>query len=250
MRFRYSAAGPVLFNQWICELKQGVSYGVVGSGGSGKSTLLRRVAGLLPQARKTPAFVSPRGLRLKRSVFSKAKRAHEPIDGLHPEATCLMVFQDGGLLDDWSVERNCELGAVGGRFSSSLFSSKKRSEVLSAVGLKEHSQKRVSELSGGMKKRLGLARALLCQPDLLLADSLDLGLDPITSRQIFDLLSEWKLQMTLVLTSISLLPLVHYVDEVWILDQGQRTWSGAQCDALQAIRDGLLSAYTPYQLES
>ena len=135
---------------------------LMGPSGSGKSTLLRLASGQL-----TP---------LAGTVFRKAQRLG-------------FVFQRNALFDSLSVQENL-LFPLRGLYkiipSSSWIS--RVDQVLDQVGLLASKNKFPGELSGGMQKRLALARALVTEPDLLLCDDPTAGLDPVTGAQIIDLL--------------------------------------------------------------
>ena len=110
------------------------------------------------------------------------------------------LFQGAALYDSMSVRENLEFPLI----RNSNLTAKEREEkvktVLENVSLEEAIDKMPSELSGGMKKRIGLARSIISEPKLMLYDEPTTGLDPITSKEISSLILE--LQKSLKMTSI------------------------------------------------
>jgi len=149
---------------------------IMGASGSGKSTILKLVLGLI-RPDEGQIFIDDRDTTnlSERELVSVRKRIG-------------MVFQEGALFDSLSVREN-----VGYR----LFEEGKLSEeeidhsvrrLLGFVGLEDAIDKMPAELSGGMKRRVGLARALVGTPKIVLYDEPTAGLDPITKRTIVELM--------------------------------------------------------------
>lgn len=160
------------------EVKKGENVVVLGRSGTGKSVLIKIISGLL----KPDAGV--------------VKVLGQEVDKLNPkelDALRLKIgfsFQNSALYDSMTVGENLEFPLV--RHSKHL----KRSEidnavetVLRAVGLIETINQMPSELSGGQKKRIGIARTLILQPEIMLYDEPTAGLDPITSIEINNLIN-------------------------------------------------------------
>lgn len=146
---------------------------VVGPSGCGKSTLLRMVSGLLiPSHGEVSVFNNP---------------VTEPRDDIG------IVFQKANLLPWLSVRKNLlfPLKHKYGRYSKK--DEKRADELLKMVGLEQFADKMPDQLSGGMQQRLGIARALLLDPDILLMDEPFSALDVLTREQMgFDLLDIWE----------------------------------------------------------
>ena len=145
---------------------------ILGASGAGKSTILRIVLGLL----------KPDGGR----VFIKGRRVDQLSESelMAVRADLGMVFQEGGLFDSLTVREN-----VGYRLYEETRMpldevDVRVREVLGYVGLEEYWDRRPSELSGGQRRRVGIARALAARPDILLYDEPTTGLDPITALTI------------------------------------------------------------------
>jgi phospholipid/cholesterol/gamma-HCH transport system ATP-binding protein len=136
------------------------------------------------------------------------------------------LFQQAALYDSLTVEDNVAFPLH--RYSSDTADQQKEKvqELLKSVGMEQHGRKLPSQISGGMQKRVGLARALVLDPDILLFDEPTAGLDPITSAEIDDLIV--KLQETRKLTSIVV---THDI-------RGAKTFA----DRLMLLRDGKIVA--------
>jgi phospholipid/cholesterol/gamma-HCH transport system ATP-binding protein len=145
---------------------------ILGASGAGKSTILRIVLGLLkPDAGR---------------VFIKGRRVDQLSESelMAVRADLGMVFQEGGLFDSLTVREN-----VGYRLYEETRMpldevDVRVREVLGYVGMEEYWDRRPSELSGGQRRRVGIARALAARPDILLYDEPTTGLDPITALTI------------------------------------------------------------------
>jgi phospholipid/cholesterol/gamma-HCH transport system ATP-binding protein len=157
-------------------IRRGETKIILGESGSGKSTILKLILGLirpdsgriLVEGRDITALAESDLVSIRRSIG--------------------MVFQEGALFDSLSVEEN-----VGYRLAEEgqLGESEIHREVvqlLGFVGLEEAIDKMPAELSGGMKRRVGIARALVGTPKVVLYDEPTAGLDPITKRTIVELM--------------------------------------------------------------
>ncbi len=158
-------------------LKKGENLVVLGKSGSGKSVLIKCMVGLL-----TP----DKGLV---EVFGKNIPKLDRYELDHIRVKIGFLFQSSALYDSMTVRENLEFPL------RRHWISKTREEVdelvleaLDNVGLKDAIDLMPSELSGGMRKRIGLARTLILKPDIILYDEPTTGLDPITSREISNLI--------------------------------------------------------------
>ena len=159
-------------------IKKGETLAVVGPSGTGKSTLLKLLIGL---ARPTSGQVWVDGKEISRL---KEKELDEARLGMG------MVFQYSALFDSMSVGENVAFGL---RQHTDMKEGEIRrvvEERLAGVGLAGLADAMPNELSGGMKKRVGLARALAFKPNIILYDEPSSGLDPIMSRKIDELILE------------------------------------------------------------
>lgn len=162
-------------------LEPGTFTVLLGRSGAGKSTLLRVCNGL---QRPTGGALTVDGLGRPRSAADWRR---------HRLATAL-IFQSHQLLPRWSVLDNALVGAIGRRSVLAGLLPPPRSEMLLAleclerVGLSDKACLRVDRLSGGERQRVGIARALVQRPRIVLADEPVASLDPATAVQVLDLL--------------------------------------------------------------
>jgi len=151
---------------------------VLGQSGSGKSTLLRLILGIL---KPTGGSVRFKGLDIARMGRQQLNRTRQKIG---------MVYQNSALISSLSVRDNLALPLE-------ELTRKPRAEIdrlvdekLALVGMPEARDKMPSELSGGMRKRIGLARGIIMDPELILYDEPSAGLDPVISSVIDELIIE------------------------------------------------------------
>lgn len=149
---------------------------VTGPAGSGKTTLLKALAGLIPATTGTVTWDG----------------AREPV-----KSAFGMVFQSDALFDSMSVLDNVLL-PLRKRGVGEEEALERARRALADVGLLEAAAKRPQDLSGGMKKRAGIARAIVARPAVLLADDPFAGLDPVTEAQIARLLLKASQGKTLI----------------------------------------------------
>jgi len=153
------------------------------------------------------------------------------------------MFQDAALFDSVSLGENLA-------FPLRRHTSKSEKEIrdtvrekLSEVGLETERDKMPADLSGGMRKRAGLARALVLDPPMLLVDEPGSGLDPVTASEIHDLLRELKERQgtTLVVVTHDVARVRGFADRLGVLDQGRMIASGIP-EKLAGSRDELVRA--------
>lgn len=167
------------------ELEAGARAVVWGPAGGGKTSLLKCLAGLVVP---TSGEVQWDGVAIA-SLSAGAKRAAQVNFG--------MVFQSDALFDSMSVLENVLLPLRKRRVAEEEAQVRAR-EALARVGLEKAADKKPETLSGGMKKRCGVARAIVARPSVLLADDPFAGLDPVTERSIAELLLEVSAGKTLI----------------------------------------------------
>lgn len=158
-------------------LKTGENLVVLGKSGSGKSVLVKLIAGLLAADSGEINVLNKEVTQLEREELNEL-RQHIGF-----------LFQSGALYDSMSVRENLEFPLL--RIRKNL-SEKERTDkielVLEQVGLADAIDKMPSELSGGMRKRIGLARTIVVDPSIMLYDEPTTGLDPSTSKEISELI--------------------------------------------------------------
>jgi phospholipid/cholesterol/gamma-HCH transport system ATP-binding protein len=167
--------GPPILNDVSFKVAQGETRILLGPAGVGKSVLLKLANGLL-----RPDAGSIR-------LFGK-EIAAMPEEQLFPMRTRIgMVFQEGALFDSLTVRDNVAYQLIQERVADDEIDQRVR-EALSFVGLEETFSLYPSSLSGGMRRRVAIARAFISHPHLLLYDSPTGGLDPVTSTTIIELI--------------------------------------------------------------
>jgi NitT/TauT family transport system ATP-binding protein len=175
-------------------LRSGEIVGLLGRSGSGKSTLLRIIAGLLRPTRG--------------EVLWQGKPVRGPVRGVS------MVFQSFALFPWLSVQENVELGLEAQGVPRAVRESRAE-DAIDLIGLGGYESAYPKELSGGMRQRVGLARALVTHPDLLLMDEPFSALDVLTAEtlrtDLIDLWSERKLPVQ------SILMVTHNIEEAVLM---------------------------------
>lgn len=166
-------AATVLFSGASFVLPQHGFYLLIGTSGGGKSSLLRLLSGLLPDREPGPVL-SGRLLLFGQQVDAE--------HGNREAGSIVAILQDEGLLDELSPRANVELALRAAGRSRRLAPG-----MLALAGLSDPPA-RIADLSGGMRKRLAVARALASEPRLLLADEPTAGLDTPSARSIAELL--------------------------------------------------------------
>lgn len=191
---------------------------ILGGSGCGKSTLLRHIIGL---SRPMSGSINVGGVNMctaPQKEFRSVKR-HMGV-----------LFQDGALLGSLTVGENVGLSLK----EHTRLSTEEIREIaihnLSLVGLSDVVDYYPAELSGGMRKRVGLARALVTTPPILLCDEPTSGLDPISAAQMDELLLTMKEhfpEMTIVIVSHDLSSLKVVADHVLVLNDRKDIFSGS-----------------------
>jgi len=207
---------------------------LMGLSGSGKSTLLRAVNGLNPVTRGAVLVRSPDGGRV--DVVTCAPAALRALR----RGGVAMVFQNFALLPWRSVVDNVALGLeLGGTPQAARL--EKAREVLATVGLADWADKRVSELSGGMQQRVGLARAFATDAEILLMDEPFSALDPLIRSRLQDELLELqdRMRCTILFVSHDLEEAVKLGTTITIMEGGRIVQTGAP-------KDIVLRPATPY----
>ena len=159
---------------------QGENVVILGRSGSGKSVFIKCIAGLLkPDSGVLKVFGKEVTEMTRKEMEAMRKRVG-------------FMFQGNALYDSMTVRENLEfpLRRHMGTTNFKREATERVEEVLEGVGLAHTKDKMPSELSGGMKKRIALARTLILRPDIILYDEPTSGLDPITSREISRLILE------------------------------------------------------------
>jgi len=154
----------------------GSRFGIIGPAASGKTVLLKLICGLL---RPDAGRIHVDGEDVTELGESELMRIRSRVG---------MLFQNYALFDFMSVADNVAFPLVRRGETDADVLASRVADRLRAVGLAGSDDKMPSELSGGMKKRVGIARATVAHPDIVIYDEPTAGLDPVTTSKIYDLL--------------------------------------------------------------
>lgn len=189
---------------------------IIGQSGSGKTVFMKCLVGLL-EVDSGGVFFDNRNF--SEMSFGERKIVRKEIG---------MLFQGGALFDSLTVEENV-------MFPLTMFTEMKPDEkkdrvnfCLERVNLVNANKKYPSELSGGMIKRVAIARAISMNPRYLFCDEPNSGLDPITSGRIDDLISEltYEFNMTTIVNTHDMNSVIKAGDTISFIYQGQLWWTG------------------------
>jgi len=191
---------------------------IIGESGSGKTTLLKIMIGLLES---DSGVVNYNGRNFTEMNFKQKKNLRKEIG---------MLFQGGALFDYMSVEENII-------FPLNMFAEKSEEEnlervnfCLNRVNLENTNHLLPSELSGGMKKRVAIARAIALNPKYLLCDEPNSGLDPKTAILIDNLIQEitQEYNITTIVNSHDMNSVMEIGDKIAFIHQGKIWWKGSK----------------------
>jgi len=214
------------------DLLQGETLAILGGSGTGKSVLVKHLVGLLDPDAGSIHMGDADVTHLRGGALYKHRRRFG------------YLFQGAALFDSMDVGENVGLGLRENTRKSAAEIEAIVAEKLALVGLKGIERKRVSELSGGMKKRVGLARAIAMEPEVIIYDEPTTGLDPVTSAVIGELIQGMKTRLSissLVVTHD--IPLVRRVaDRAVLLHEGKLIFQGA-VEALNTSEDPRVRAF-------
>ena len=214
------------------EIKEGETLAIIGGSGSGKSTLLRLLIGLI---RPTSGQILVRGKDV-------AGYSEEEWDKLRLRMG--MVFQYSALFDSMTVGENVAFGLREHKSLPETEIQRIIKEKLTLVGLPGVEQKMPGELSGGMKKRVGLARAIAIEPDIIFYDEPSSGLDPITTAKIDELIVDMqrKLSVTSVVVTHDMASACRIADRIAMIYEGELI-AVDTVDRFQHIEDERVQAF-------
>lgn len=206
-----------VLNGVTLNINKGETLVIIGRSGEGKSVLIKHIVGLLyPDS----GYVKVEGQNVtelnEKELYNLRKKFG-------------FLFQGAALFDSMTVGENVGLPLVESDHKFTVDEIKKFvSEKLDLVGLPGVETLKPSELSGGMKKRVGLARALISNPEYILYDEPTTGLDPIMSDSIDNLIKELsnKLNVTSIVVTHDLYSVKNVADKVSMLHEGKIYYTG------------------------
>ncbi|MDR1191511.1 MAG: ABC transporter ATP-binding protein [Verrucomicrobiales bacterium] len=213
-------------------VRAGENVVIIGRSGGGKSVLLRHITGLMqPDAGAV--------------IFGGVNLSALGEEALNPYRRDIgMLFQNGALFDSLTVGENLafplrERGALGAREIAHRVR-----EALDIVGLPGHHDQLPAELSGGMKKRVALARAIISRPALMLYDEPTTGLDPIVADSINKLIVRLgaRLHMSNIVVTHDMVSACHIADRVCQLHEGKIYYTGTPAE-IQTSADPVVQKF-------
>ena len=206
------------------DVRRGEIFLIIGGSGCGKTTLLKHMNGLL---RPSSGHVRYEGVDITRLDEDDLAQVQRSIG---------LAFQSGALFNSMTIGENvalplCEYGHVDKALVPALVRLK-----LSLVGLASAADLMPDQLSGGMRKRAGLARAMATDPPVIYFDEPSAGLDPIMASGLDDLILKLRqiLGVTFVIVTHELDSIRKIADRVLMLDRGKAVFCGTLADAERA----------------
>ncbi|MEJ7589593.1 MAG: ATP-binding cassette domain-containing protein [Ferruginibacter sp.] len=206
----------IVLNDVSHVMETGMCNLIIGTSGSGKTVLQKCLVGLFEP---DSGEIIYDGTNFTDMIDDNRKELRQQIG---------MLFQGSALFDSMTVEQNI-------MFPLEMFSRMNRSEkqkrvneVLARVNLEDANKKFPAEISGGMKKRVGIARAIVLNPKYLFCDEPNSGLDPQTSmvidKLIYDITKEFK--MTTVINTHDMNSVMEIGENILYMFEGQKEWDG------------------------
>lgn len=216
-----------VLNKFCLNLKQGQNLAVLGKSGSGKSVLIKCIIGLMQPDEGTIKVFESNIPELNQYELDKIR------------VRVGFLFQSNALYDSMTVRENLEFP-----LRRHWLEKEKRNvnelvmEALESVGLPETVDMMPSELSGGMKKRISIARTLILKPDIILYDEPTTGLDPITAKEISNLIlkvqKQYNTSSIIISHDMNCIRIV--ADEIIMLIEGKNYAQGTY-NEIKAMND-------------
>lgn len=206
-------------------IREGESLAIIGRSGCGKSVLLKHIVGLLLP---DEGEVKIEGLSLNNADDKQICQLRRKFG---------FLFQGAALFDSMTVFENVSLPLVENNYNLSKSEIEKIvEEKLELVELPGTQNLKPAELSGGMKKRVGLARALITNPDYVLYDEPTTGLDPVMSDAIDELIKELneKLKVTSVIVTHDMFSVKNTADKISMMHEGKIYFTGTPKDLIES----------------
>jgi phospholipid/cholesterol/gamma-HCH transport system ATP-binding protein len=220
-----------VLNDVSFDIPQGTAFCLLGRSGTGKSVTLRHIIGLV-QPDSGKVLVEGRDITTLSARELGEVRQHMGF-----------LFQNAALFDSMSVGDNVAFPLRRHTKLSAGDIRERARKKLADVGLEEAYDKMPGDLSGGMKKRAGLARAMALDPSVLLVDEPSAGLDPITAKEIDDLLVETKRGGTTLVVVTHNIPSARVIgDDFGVLHEGRLLVRGTLAE-LEASTEPLVQTF-------
>lgn len=216
--------GRIVLDDISAEFSPGITNLIIGQSGSGKTVLLKSLVGL---HKIDSGSIYYDDVEFNRLPFKEMKAIREKVG---------MIFQGGALLDSSNVEENVRLPLD---LFTSMPEDEKRDRVnfcLKRVNLSNVNCLYPAELSGGMIKRVAIARAIVLNPQYLFCDEPNSGLDPMTSVLIDNLIHEitQEYNITTVINTHDMNSVLEIGEHILFIYKGRKWWEGSKHDILDA----------------
>lgn len=220
----------IAVNKFSAEFKPGI-YGLLGANGAGKTTLMRMICGILkPTAGQ---------IYLDNQDVAELSEEYRNILGYLP--------QDFGYYPNFTATKFllyvAALKGIEGKYAHL-----KVQELLEMVGLKKEANKKIKSFSGGMKRRLGIAQALLNDPKILILDEPTAGLDPKERVRFRNLISSFSKEKIVLLSTHIVSDIEYIADDILVMKEGRIIHEGAPDEILVAIKDYVYEISIPNSL--
>jgi phospholipid/cholesterol/gamma-HCH transport system ATP-binding protein len=214
------------------EVREGETVAVMGRSGTGKSVLLKLLIGLEPP---DSGSVRIQGREIGELGVNELNEIRKKIG---------FLFQQAALYDSMTIEQNVMFPMARHSRTSQGDRKKRARELLASLGMEKDYDKLPSQISGGMQKRVGLARALALEPEILLFDEPTAGLDPITGAEIANLIVDLKKKrrMTAVVVTHDIPSARAFADRVVLMDKGKIIAAGGFAE-LQKSKDAFVTQF-------
>ncbi len=223
----------VVLNGIDLTIREGESHVIIGKSGCGKSVLLKIIIALIkPDAGEV--------LIENENIFEVSEKRLYEI-----RRKFGFLFQNAALFDSMTVEENVKLPLVENGFNFTEKEIKQKvAEMLELVGLPDTEQLKPSELSGGMQKRVGLARALITKPKYILYDEPTTGLDPIMSDSIDALIKDLndRLDVTSVIVTHDMFSVKNVAEKISMIHEGKIYFTGT-FDEIMSSQDPIIQRF-------
>jgi phospholipid/cholesterol/gamma-HCH transport system ATP-binding protein len=212
-----SFSGRKVLHNINMNLEKGKTNMIIGASGTGKSVLLKCIVGLIPPDSGSVLFN-------KRDFYLSDRDTKREI-----RREIGMLFQGGALFDSLTVYQNVEFPL---NMMTKMSASEKKERVefcLERVGLAAAASKMPAQISGGMKKRVGIARAIVLNSQFLFCDEPNSGLDPNTSIKIDNLINEItrEYNLTTVVVSHDMNSMMEIGENIFFMHNGVVVWQGS-----------------------
>jgi phospholipid/cholesterol/gamma-HCH transport system ATP-binding protein len=206
------------------QVERGETVVTLGKSGTGKSVTLKCIVGLIPL---DSGIVKVLGEDIPELTYMELQQIRKKIG---------FVFQSGALYDSMSVRQNIEFPLVRNTKMTQEEINRRVEEVLNDVGLIDAIDKMPSELSGGMRKRIGVARTICLKPEIMLWDEPTTGLDPETTRDISHLIVDMqeKYKVSSIVVTHDMICAKIVADRIVVLKDGTYAESGTYAELEQS----------------